>query len=136
MSSSYQKVIIVGKLARDPEAKVTTSGTTVSNFTVVTDKKFKDKDGAYKEKAAFHRCKCFGKKADVINQYLKKGSLVCLEGELDYGDYTKDGVKHYTTDIVVSDFTMMGGKPQSGGEGYTAPAPAHASDDYGDESPF
>lgn len=92
------KVILMGRLTRDPEA-FKSGDTAISKFAVAVDRRFK-KDGS--QEADFPNCVCFGKTADFVQKYFKKGMKICLEGRLQTGSYTnKDGIKVYTTDVVV-----------------------------------
>jgi len=87
---------------------------------VATTYSRKDKDGQFQEKTEWHRVKLFGKTAEVAGEYLKKGRQVYIEGRIEYGSYEKDGVKHYTTDIIGEDMQMLGGgdgQRGGGGEG-------------------
>jgi single-strand DNA-binding protein len=81
----------------------------------------KDRDGNQQEKTEWHRVKLFGKLGEIAGEYLKKGRMVYIEGRLEYGSYDKDGVKHYTTDIVADEMQMLGGGDgggqRGGGEG-------------------
>jgi len=104
--SGTQKVIILGTLGRNPEISQTKSGMAICKFSLATSKK--KKDGT--EKTEWHRCTSFGKTGEVIERYVKKGQQLYVEGELSYGQYDKDGVTHYTTDIIVNNFTFVGGK--------------------------
>ena len=100
------KVIIMGNLGRDPELSYSNGGMAVCQFSLATSKK--KKDGA--EITSWHRCKAFGKTAEIITQYVGKGQQLYVEGELSYGQYEKDGQTHYTTDIFVNEFTFVGSK--------------------------
>lgn len=92
------KVILMGRLTRDPEA-FKSGDTAISKFAVAVDRRFK-KEGS--QEADFPNCVCFGKTADFVQKYFKKGMKICLEGRLQTGSYTnKDGIKVYTTDVVV-----------------------------------
>ena len=88
------KVILVGRLGKDPECRTAQSGKNVCRFTMATDSGF----GASK-KTDWHNVVCFDKQADFCKNYLRKGSLIYVEGRISYGEYEKDGVKRYTTDI-------------------------------------
>lgn len=95
-------VILLGRVGKIEQA-FTQSGTEVSNLSLATNKKIKDKStGNYEEKTSWHRLKVFGSTAKFLNEYVTKGSMLYVEGELDYGKYEKDGVTHYTTDIFVN----------------------------------
>jgi single-strand DNA-binding protein len=109
--SGYQQVMVIGRLGQDPVMKYTPSGLAICEFSVATSKK--QKDGS--EKVSWHRLKAFGKTAELIGQYVSKGREIHVIGELSYGQYEKDNIKHYTTDIIINSFTFIGNK--SVGEG-------------------
>jgi single-strand DNA-binding protein len=128
--ASVNKVIIVGNLGRDPETRYMPSGDAVTNITVATTDKWKDKaSGEMKEATEWHRIAFFGRLAEVAGQYLKKGSQVYVEGRLKTRKYTdKDGVEKYATEIAADTMQMLGsrqgGSPSlSGDERGSAPAP-------------
>lgn len=94
------KVILFGNLTRDPELRALPSGQNVCSFSIATNHVFKDKDGNKKEQVEFHTISCFGKTADQIAQYLKKGSSVFIEGRLQTRSWEKDGKKLYRTEVI------------------------------------
>jgi single-strand DNA-binding protein len=115
--NGINKVILVGTLGKDPEVRTLGSGQSVANFTMATTEKWKDKQSSeMQEKTSWHRVKAWGKLAEIISQYLHKGSQVYIEGKLDYGKYEKDGVTHYTTDVLAQSMQMLGGKPSGESE--------------------
>jgi single-strand DNA-binding protein len=108
---SVNKVILIGNLGKDPELTNLPSGGQVAKFSLATTEKFKDKSGVYQDKTDWHNIVIWGKTAENAAKYLKKGSPVYLEGRISYGSYQdKDGVKKYTTDIVVSSMQFLGSK--------------------------
>lgn len=120
--------MVIGRLGQDPELKYTPQGASVCNFTVATDEGYKDSNGNQVDRTEWHRIVIWRKLAEIAGQYLKKGSLVYIEGKLQTRSWEKDGQKHYTTEIVASDMTMLGGKNEgqggggySGGGGYAQP---------------
>jgi len=117
MARGINKVILVGNLGNDPEVKYTQGGMAICTLSVATTTVRKDKDGQQVEKTEWHRVKLFGKLGEIAGEYLKKGRQVYIEGRLEYGSYEKDGVKHYTTDILADDMQMLGGNPSEGGGG-------------------
>ena len=127
--ASVNKVIIVGNLGRDPEIRYMPSGDAIANIAVATSYKSKDKNtGEQKELTEWHRISFFGRLADIVGQYLKKGSSVYVEGRLQTRKYTdKDGVEKYATDIIAETMQMLGGRQGMGGDdmdaggGYDAP---------------
>jgi single-strand DNA-binding protein len=111
--AGINKVILVGNLGSDPEMRYTAGGTAVCKFSLATSRKFTGKDGQKQEKTEWHRIVAWAKLAEICGQYLTKGKQVVIEGRIEYGSYEKDGVKHYTTDIVAENMQMLGG-PGSG----------------------
>lgn len=127
--ASVNKVIIVGNLGRDPEMKYLPSGDAICSITVATTDTWKDKaSGEKKEQTEWHRITFFGKLAEVVGQYVKKGSAIYVEGSLRTRKYTdKDGVEKYATDIKADNMQMLGGR-QGGDDagGGARPAPARS----------
>ena len=121
--ASINKVIIVGNLGRDPETRFTTGGEAIANIAVATSDRWKDKaTGEQKEATEWHRITFFGKLAEIVGQYLKKGSQVYVEGKLRTRKYTdKDGIERYATEVIADQMQMLGGR----GDGAQAPAPQH-----------
>lgn len=111
--SSLNKVMLIGRLGRDPETRFTASGQAVCNFTLATDESYKDKSGAKQQKTEWHRLVAWGKTAEIAQQYLKKGSLVYIEGKLQSREWEdkRDGAKKTVTEIIVGNLTMLGSKP-------------------------
>lgn len=94
------KCILFGNLTRDPELKALPSGQNVCNFGIATNRTFKDRDGAKKEQTEFHNIVVFGKQADSVSDYLRKGSLVYIEGRLQTRSWDQNGEKKYRTEII------------------------------------
>ena len=120
MARGVNKVILVGNLGNDPDVKYTQGGMAITTLSVATTSVRKDREGNQQEKTEWHRVKLFGKLGEIAGEYLKKGRSVYIEGRLEYGSYEKDGVKHYTTDIVADEMQMLGGGEggqRGGGEG-------------------
>ncbi len=121
--ASVNKVILVGNLGRDPEIRYLPSGDPVANITLATSSRYKGKDGNMVEETEWHRVTFFGKLADIVGQYLKKGRSVYVEGRLKTRKYTdKDGVEKYATDIIANEMQMLGsregmGEPAGGQDG-------------------
>jgi single-strand DNA-binding protein len=116
MARGVNKVILVGNLGNDPEVKYTQGGMAITSLSLATTSVRKDRDGNQQEKTEWHRVKLFGKLGEIAGEYLKKGRQVYIEGRIEYGSYEKDGVKHYTTDIVADEMQMLGGG-EGGGAG-------------------
>ncbi|MEJ2672537.1 MAG: single-stranded DNA-binding protein [Deltaproteobacteria bacterium] len=111
--AGVNKVILIGNLGADPEVRYTASGTAVCKFSLATSRRFTGRDGQKQEKTEWHRIVAWAKLAEICGQYLSKGRQVMIEGRIEYGSYEKDGVKHYTTDIVAENMQMLG-SPGSG----------------------
>ena len=116
MARGVNKVILVGNLGNDPETKYTQGGMAITTISVATTSQRKDKDGEKVEKTEWHRVKLFGKLGEIAGEYLRKGSQCYIEGRIEYGSYDKDGVKHYTTDIIADEMQMLGAKSEGGGQ--------------------
>lgn len=114
MAKGVNKVILLGNLGNDPEIRYTQGGMAITTLSLATTSVRKDKDGQQQEKTEWHRVKLFGKLGEIAGEYLKKGRQVYIEGRLEYGSYEKDGVKHYTTDIVANEMQMIGGERDTG----------------------
>lgn len=98
--SSLNKVILIGRIGRDPEMKYTPSGQPVANFSVATDESYTGKDGQKVEKTEWHKIVVWGKQAEFCGNFLSKGRLVYIEGKLETRKWTdKDGAEKYTTEI-------------------------------------
>ena len=141
MAGSVNKVILVGNLGADPVVRHTQDGKPIVNLSIATSESWKDRSsGERKEKTEWHRVVIFNEGiAKVAEQYLKKGSSVYIEGQLQTRKYTdKDGVEKYSTEVVLQNFnstlTMLGGKPGSG-EGAGAGG-FGGGDDFGSSSPM
>ena len=115
------KVILLGRLTKDPEVKYTTgaNATATARFSIAVNRKFKNAEGNYE--ADFINCVSFGKTAEFIEKYFKKGSQMALVGRIQTGSYTnKDGQKVYTTDVVVEEVEFAGGKADGAGDAKTS----------------
>jgi len=110
MAKGVNKVILLGRLGGEPESRQAGS-TTVANFTIATSEKFKNQQGELQEKTEWHRVVAWGRLAEICKEYLHKGSQVYVEGRLQTRNWEKEGVKQYTTEIVISDMQMLDGKP-------------------------
>jgi single-strand DNA-binding protein len=117
MARGVNKVILVGNLGNDPDVKYTQGGMAITTLSVATTSVRKDRDGNPQEKTEWHRVKLFGKLGEIAGEYLKKGRRVYIEGRIEYGSYEKDGIKHYTTDVVADEMQMLGGGGEGGGAG-------------------
>ncbi|MEI7430281.1 MAG: single-stranded DNA-binding protein [Betaproteobacteria bacterium] len=156
--ASVNKVILVGNLGKDPEIRYMTNGEAVANVSIATSESWKDKaSGEKKEITEWHRLVFYRKLAEIVNQYLKKGSTVYVEGRIRTRKWQdKEGQERYTTEIEVTEMQMLGGRnsaSSSGGEAEyggsmpssSAPSPARGSapakkapsfEDMDDDIPF
>lgn len=119
------KAIVYGNLTRDPELRSLPSGIHVASFGVATNRVYKDKDGARKEQTDYHNIVVFGRQAETVAQYLRKGSAALVEGRMQTRTWnTQDGQKRYRTEIVADRVQFgprSGGAPSGGARGETAP---------------
>ena len=156
MARGVNKVILIGNLGRDPEVRYSPNGNAIANLTMATTESWRDKaTGEKQEKTEWHRVVFFGRLAEIVGEYLKKGSQIFIEGRLQTRKWQdKDGNDRYTTEIVATEMQMLGSRSGSGAPaddynqdqrrnqgngGAAAPAPAKvagAGDDYDDDIPF
>lgn len=113
------KVILVGRLGKDPEIRSTPSGTTVAKFSLATDEKFTDRAGEKQDRTEWHNIVAFGKLAEICGQYLRKGKLVYIDGSIHYDswDDKETGQKKYRTEITANTMKMLDRKGDEGGGG-------------------
>lgn len=153
---SVNKVILVGRLGKDPETRYMTSGEAVTNATMATSENWKDKSGEKQERTEWHNLVFYRRLAEIAGEYLRKGSQVYIEGKIQTRKWQdKEGKDRYTTEIVVNEMQMLGSKSSGGGsfevvENQSAPArssapasrPAAAApaksnfDNFDDDIPF
>jgi single-strand DNA-binding protein len=119
MAKSVNKVILVGRLGKDPEVKYTPQGTAVANFTLATNQNFKDKSGEWQERTDWHNVVLWERLAEIAGEYLKKGSQAYIEGRLQTRswDDKQTGQKKYMTEVVASELVLLGGRSSGGGGG-------------------
>ena len=157
--ANYNKVILVGNLTRDPQLSYLPSQTPVVEIGLAVNRKWKGQDGQQKEETCFVDCRCYGKQAEILNQYMSKGRPILVDGRLNFSSWeTKDGQKRSKLRVVVENFQFLGGRGdeqappdqsrapytppaqpapqpasrgQSAGPGYGNPPPGH---DYGDNA--
>ena len=110
------KVILIGNLGSDPEVKYLPTGVPVANVSLATNDSWTDKSGEQREKTEWHRLVFWRKLAEIVGQYLKKGSKVYVEGRLETRSWDdQSGQKHYMTEVVVNDMQMLDGRGDAGG---------------------
>jgi single-strand DNA-binding protein len=136
---SVNKVILVGRLGRDPETRYTSGGQAVANFSIATDETYKDRNGERQKRTEWHKIVVWAKQAEIAQQYLKKGSLIFLEGRIQSREWQdKEGQKRTSFEIVASNFRMLGGRGDAAAAGAAAGGGASAprsSDDFESHAP-
>jgi len=112
--AGFCKVMIIGRVGKDPEFKKINSGQSVANFSLACTEKFKDRNGQPQEKTEWINCIAWGKVAEIIQQYVKKGGLIYVDGKLQTTswDDATSGQKRYKTEVNVSQLQMLGGKSE------------------------
>jgi single-strand DNA-binding protein len=124
------KVMLIGRLGRDPETRYTSGGQAVANFSMATDETYKDRNGERQKRTEWHKIVVWGKQAEIAQQYLKKGSLLFLEGRIQSREWQdKEGQKRTSFEIVATNFRMLGGRSEGMAAGAGAGAPAARSED-------
>jgi single-strand DNA-binding protein len=110
MASGLNKVLLIGRLGKDPEVRYTTTGGSVATFSIATNENWTDKNGQKQERTEWHRIVAWGKLGEICGQYLSKGREAFVEGRLQTREWTdKEGHKRYTTEIVASNVQFLGG---------------------------
>ena len=121
MSRGVNKVILVGTCGQDPEVRYLPNGNAVTNLSLATSEQWLDKrSGGKVERTEWHRVSLFGKVAEIAGEYLRKGSQCYIEGKLQTREWEKDGIKRYTTEVVVDingTMQLLGGRPDNQGGG-------------------
>jgi single-strand DNA-binding protein len=143
MSRSLNKVMLIGNVGSEPDIRATSSGTQVAKVSLATNRQWKDGSGQQKEKTEWHRLTFFGRLVDIVDQWVKKGDRLYVEGRIEYSESETDGQKKYWTDIIVAEMVMLGSTSGGGGGGRgggfqsdpsAAPAPPISEPD--DDLPF
>ncbi|MFV3326738.1 single-stranded DNA-binding protein [Pseudomonas sp. NY15372] len=149
MSRGVNKVILVGTLGQDPEVRYLPNGNAVTSISLATSEQWTDKRSGQKvERTEWHRVVLFGKVAEITGEYARKGSQIYIEGKLQTREWEKDGIKRYTTEVIVDmqgTMQLLGGRPQGqpGGQQQRqqrpAPQPSQQAvppDAFDDDIPF
>lgn len=110
MSKGYNHITLMGRLTRDPETRSTTSGASVTAFSLAVGRTWRDKQGEQQEATSFINCVAWGKTGETIAQYLGKGDPLLVGGRLDQRSYDKDGETRYAYEVYVESFNFIGGK--------------------------
>ncbi len=142
----FNKVVLMGNLTRDPELRTTPTGQTVCSFSLAINRTWKNQSGEQQEAVDYIDCTVWGKPAEIINQYMKKGSGILVSGRLQQRSWEQEGQKRSKVEVLVEDFNFVGGAGEGGGSsGYspaqnTSSAPASSkkkdeatAEDIGDE---
>ncbi len=136
---SVNKVILVGRLGRDPETRYTGSGQAVANFSVATDESYKDRNGERQKRTEWHRITAWGKLAEICQQYLKKGTMVYIEGRIQSREWQdKEGQKRTSFDIVANTMKMLssrGDAAAAAGAGGMGGGASRGGDDFDQSAP-
>ncbi len=134
--ASYNRVILMGNLTRDPELSYTPSSTPICKFGLATNRKWRDQSGEMREETCFVDCTAFGRQAETINQYMRKGRPILLEGRLSFSQWTsQEGQKRSKLEVIAERFQFVGGaREDGGGRPAQAPAPSAATE-YDDGPP-
>ena len=116
MAKSVNKVILLGNVGKDPEIRSTPSGTTVANFTLATSDRFQDAQGNWQDRTEWHNLVAFKRTAEIVRDYVKKGSKLYIEGKIQTRSWEdKDTkAKRYRTEIIVNDLSLLSGRDDSG----------------------
>ena len=137
---SFNKVILVGNLGRDPELRYTPQGTPVCSFTMATNERRKDKTGEMQDQTTWFRVTLWGRQAETASQYLTKGRPVYIEGRLRVEEWTdRDGKQRYTLEVHATDMQFIGGRaeePVAGKVATSEPVAAEQADLSDDDIPF
>lgn len=128
MSRGINKVILIGNLGNDPDVRYTSGGAAVTNISLATTDSWKDKEtGEQQDRTEWHRVVFFGRLAEIVAEYLRKGSQIYVEGRLQTRKWQdKEGKDRYTTEIVGSEMQMLGSRGSSGDMDKSAPPPAES----------
>jgi single-strand DNA-binding protein len=137
MSRSLNKVMLIGNVGSDPEIRATGGGARVAKLSLATNRSWSDRSGQQQEKTEWHRLTFFGRLVDVVEQWVKKGDRLYVEGRIEYSQTEGEGGTRYWTDIVVNEMVMLGstgGGGASGGARYSSAGSGH-SGGSGDSGP-
>jgi len=129
--ASYNKIILLGNLTRDPQLSYTPSQTAVVDFGLATNRSWKGQDGSQRDETCFVDCRMFGKRAEVINKYMRKGQPLFVEGRLTFDSWTaQDGTKRSRHRVTVEEFQFVGGSQGNQGGGSQQPSNQQQSGGY------
>ena len=122
---SVNKVILVGRLGRDPETRYMPNGDAITNFSLATDEQWRDRNGERQTRTEWHNVSLYGKLGEIANQYLRKGSQVFIEGKIQSRKYTdKDGIERMAYNIIGNEMKMLGNRNDGSDSGNNNAAPS------------
>ena len=125
---SVNKVILVGRLGRDPETRYIPNGEAITNFSLATDEQWRDRNGERQTRTEWHNVSLYGKLGEIANQYLRKGSQVFIEGKIQSRKYTdKDGIERMAYNIIGNEMKMLGNRNDGSDSGNNNTAPSTSS---------
>ncbi|HUF75089.1 MAG TPA: single-stranded DNA-binding protein [Longimicrobiales bacterium] len=117
MSRSLNKVMLIGNVGNDPEIRATSAGARVAKVSLATNRSWSDRSGQTQEKTEWHRLTFFGRLVDIVEQWVKKGDRLYVEGRIEYSQTEGEGGPRYWTDIVINEMVMLGSSGASSGGG-------------------
>lgn len=131
MAKSVNKVILIGRLGKDPEIKYTASGMPVAKFSIATNERYKDKSGEWQDRTEWHNLVAWQRTAEIVGEYVKKGNQIYIEGRLQTSSWEdkQSGEKRYRTEIVVQDLVLLTSRADAEGEGRSRSAAVHSGMD-------
>src|SRR5271157_495770 len=129
MAKSVNKVILLGNVGKDPEIRSTPGGVIVANFTLATSNRQKDAQGNWQERTEWHNLVAFSRTAEIIRDYVKKGSKLYIEGKIQTRswDDKQSGAKRYKTEIIVNDLSLLSGRDEGAGGSASRPTTSASS---------
>ena len=133
-----QRVHVVGRLGSDPEGRVTNSGDAVVNFSLADTERWKDKNsGETKSKTEWFRCKCFGRQAEIIKDYVKKGEYLAVSGKMRTSEWEKDGQKRQAVELVIDNFELISARMDgNSSQSQQATPKSEQATDFDEDIPF
>ena len=138
--NSLNKVILIGNLGQDPEARFTPQGTAVTNLSIATNESWKDQSGEMQDRTEWHRVVMYGRMAETATEYMKKGQMVYVEVRLHTREWEdQNQIKRKTTEIRCDNFTMLGRRsdaPTGQSQGAMSPSPSAPASEVDDDLPF